>query len=82
MSGPPVKKFSQDAPVRGNDAERKFGSAVLVMAIIGGAVLTAAMGATSDVAGIAHAMLVPAACFVIILLFASRHWTGTRRMGR
>lgn len=25
MSGPPVKKFSQDAPVRGNDAERKFG---------------------------------------------------------
>ena len=51
-------------------------------AIIGGAVLTAAMGATSDVAGIAHAMLVPAACFVIILLFASRHWTGTRRMGR
>jgi len=65
-----------------DDAERKFGSAVLVMAIIGGAVLTAAMGATSDVAGIAHAMLVPAACFVIILLFASRHWTGTRRMGR
>lgn len=25
MSGPPVKKFSQDAPVRGNDAERRFG---------------------------------------------------------
>lgn len=63
-----------------DDAERKFGSAVLVMAIIGGAVLTAAMGATSDVAGIARAMLVPAACFVVILLFASRHWAGAPRM--
>ena len=66
--------------VEGRDnGERKLGSAVLVMAIIGGAVLTAAMGATSDVAGIAHAMLVPAACFVVILLFASRHWAGTPR---
>ncbi|MFC5581363.1 L-fucose:H+ symporter permease [Rhodanobacter terrae] len=63
-----------------DDAERKFGSAVLVMAIIGGAVLTAAMGATSDVAGIAHAMLVPAGCFVMVLLFASRHWAGARPM--
>jgi MFS transporter, FHS family, L-fucose permease len=65
-----------------DDAERKFGSAVLVMAIIGGAVLTAAMGATSDVAGIAHAMLVPAVCFAMVLLFASRHWAGARPMGR
>jgi L-fucose:H+ symporter permease len=65
-----------------DDAERKFGSAVLVMAIIGGAVLTAAMGATSDVAGIAHAMLVPAGCFAMVLLFASRHWAGPRPMGR
>ncbi len=64
---------------RRDDDERKFGSAVLVMAIIGGAVLTALMGASSDVAGIAHAMLVPAACFAVILLFASRHWTDTSR---
>ena len=56
-----------------NDNERKFGASVLVMAIIGGAVLTAAMGAASDLAGIAHAMLVPAICFVLILLFAVRH---------
>lgn len=61
-----------------DDAERKFGSSVLVMAIIGGAVLTALMGATSDVLGISYAMLVPAACFAIILLFAGRRWTGTR----
>jgi FHS family L-fucose permease-like MFS transporter len=61
-----------------DDAERKFGSSVLVMAIIGGAVLTAVMGATSDVLGISDAMLVPAACFAMILLFAGRRWTGTR----
>lgn len=67
--------FALGVEGRGN-GERKLGSAVLVMAIIGGAVLTAAMGATSDVVGIAHAMLVPAACFVVILLYAIRRWTG------
>ncbi|HEV7779009.1 MAG TPA: L-fucose:H+ symporter permease [Luteibacter sp.] len=61
-----------------DDDERKFGSAVLVMSIIGGAVLTAAMGAASDVAGIAHAMLVPGVCFVVVGLFAWRHWNPTR----
>jgi FHS family L-fucose permease-like MFS transporter len=40
------------------------------MAIIGGAVLTALMGAVSDAAGIARAMLVPLGCFVAVLVFA------------
>jgi FHS family L-fucose permease-like MFS transporter len=57
-----------------SDDERKFGAALLVMAIIGGAVLTAAMGVASDMVGIAHAMLVPAVCFVVIFLFAQRQW--------
>lgn len=57
-----------------SDDERKFGASLLVMAIIGGAVLTAAMGAASDRVGIAHAMLVPAACFVAIFLFAQQQW--------
>jgi FHS family L-fucose permease-like MFS transporter len=56
------------------DDERKFAAALLVMAIIGGAVLTAAMGVASDRVGIAHAMLVPAVCFIAILLFAQQHW--------
>jgi FHS family L-fucose permease-like MFS transporter len=56
------------------DDERKFAAALLVMAIIGGAVLTAAMGVASDCVGIAHAMLVPAVCFVAIFLFAQQHW--------
>lgn len=58
-----------------SDDERKFGAALLVMSIIGGAVLTAAMGAASDYAGIARAMLVPAVCFVAIFLFARQHWS-------
>ena len=57
-----------------SDDERKFGAALLVMSIIGGAVLTAVMGAASDAAGIAHAMLVPAVCFIAIFLFARQHW--------
>jgi FHS family L-fucose permease-like MFS transporter len=61
--------FALGVEGRGDD-ERKLGSAMLVMTIIGGAVLTAAMGAVSDAGGIARAMLVPAASFVVILLFA------------
>ena len=57
-----------------SDDERKFGAALLVMAIVGGAVLTAAMGVVSDRVGIAHAMLVPAVCFVAIFLFAQQQW--------
>jgi len=53
-----------------SDSERKLGASLLVMAIIGGAVLTALMGAVSDAAGIARAMLVPLGCFVAVLLFA------------
>ena len=55
-----------------DDDERKLGAALLVMAIIGGAVLTAAMGVASDRVGIAHAMLVPAVSFVAIFLFAQQ----------
>jgi len=53
-----------------NDSDRKLGASLLVMAIIGGAVLTALMGAVSDAAGIARAMLVPLGCFVAVLVFA------------
>ena len=55
-----------------DDDERKLGSALLVMTIIGGAVLTAAMGAVSDRAGIARALSVPALSFVVVMWFAWR----------
>ncbi|MBO9623838.1 MAG: L-fucose:H+ symporter permease [Sphingomonas sp.] len=49
----------------------KPASSLLVMAIIGGAVLTALMGLVSDKSGsILLAMLVPAGCFVAVLAFA------------
>ncbi|KAB7768464.1 L-fucose:H+ symporter permease [Xanthomonas maliensis] len=56
-----------------HDDARKLGSSLLVMAIIGGALLTAVMGAVSDVAGIHWAMAVPGICFAVILLFALRN---------
>jgi FHS family L-fucose permease-like MFS transporter len=60
--------------LRGFDDEaRKTASSFLVMAIIGGATLTAAMGALSDAMGIHRAMLVPIFCFAMVLLFA--HYT-------
>jgi FHS family L-fucose permease-like MFS transporter len=52
----------------------KPGASLIVMAIIGGAVLTAAMGLVSDQTGtIKAAMLVPAVCFVVVGLFAWLH---------
>ncbi|MEQ7874488.1 L-fucose:H+ symporter permease [Sphingomonas sp. ASV193] len=55
---------------------RRAGASLLVMAIIGGAALTALMGRVSDSAGIGMAMLVPAAAFLVILAFA----LGARRI--
>ncbi len=54
----------------------KPGASLLVMAIIGGAVLTAIMGYVSDVGSIRLAMLVPAACFLCIAAFARHHRRG------
>ena len=49
----------------------KPGASLLVMAIVGGAAITALMGWVSDASGsIAWAMLVPAGCFVAVLAFA------------
>ncbi|MEW9624120.1 L-fucose:H+ symporter permease [Rhodanobacter geophilus] len=62
-----------------DDDERKLGSALLVMTIIGGAVLTAAMGAVSDLAGIARALSVPALSFAVVAWFA---WRRLSHAGR
>ncbi len=55
-----------------DDEKRKLGSSLLVMSIIGGAILTAVMGATSDAFGIHWAMVVPLFSFAIVLTFARR----------
>ena len=61
-----------------DDEKRKLGSSLLVMSIIGGAILTAIMGATSDAFGIYWAMAVPLFCFAIILTFALRSSSEAR----
>lgn len=53
-----------------DDSERKLGASFLVMAIVGGALLTALIGGVSDVAGMAVGMAVPLGCFVVVFLFA------------
>jgi FHS family L-fucose permease-like MFS transporter len=59
--------------LRGLGPLTKLGSSLVVMAIIGGAVLTAVMGLISDQSGtIRLAMLVPAAAFLVIAGFAAR----------
>lgn len=59
------------ASIRGLGDLTKLGSSLIVMAIIGGAVFTALMGAISDATGLIRiAMLVPAACFIVVAGFA------------
>lgn len=55
--------------LRGLGPLTKTGSSLLVMSIIGGAVLTALMGAVSDATAISTAILVPCACFLVVALF-------------
>lgn len=53
---------------------RRAGASLIVMAIIGGAGLTALMGLVSDLAGITNAMLVPVVSFAVVAAFA--WWAG------
>ena len=56
--------------VSGLGEVRKLASSLLVMAIVGGALLTPAMGALSGLAGINWSMAVPLVCFAVVLGFA------------
>ncbi|WP_443970663.1 L-fucose:H+ symporter permease [Sphingobium sp. CR28] len=56
--------------VEGLGPLRRAGASLIIMAIVGGAVLTGAMGYVSDHMGIATAMLIPAFCFVMVAAFA------------
>jgi FHS family L-fucose permease-like MFS transporter len=56
--------------IKGLGEQSKAGSSLLVMAIIGGAVLTALMGWVSDISSIHTAVLVPLGCFAIIAAYA------------
>lgn len=58
--------------VRGLGQDTKIGGSGLIMAILGGAVLTAIQGAVSDTTGSIHlAFFVPMGCFVVIAIYGS-----------
>jgi FHS family L-fucose permease-like MFS transporter len=65
--------------IRGLGPLTKTGSSFLVMSIVGGAVLTAVMGAISDVSAINFAVLVPCACFAVVGLFGLSAGRTTRQ---
>jgi FHS family L-fucose permease-like MFS transporter len=54
--------------------DTKIAGAGLIMAILGGAVLTAIQGGVSDALGIEMAYLVPLACFLVIAYYGVRGW--------
>lgn len=54
----------------GHAGDAKIGASGLIMAILGGAVLTPIQGLVSDAAGINCSYLVPAFCFAVVLMYA------------
>ncbi len=51
--------------------DTKLGSSLIVMSIVGGAIIPAAMGALSDSAGIQTALWIPVVCYAVVLYFAT-----------
>jgi FHS family L-fucose permease-like MFS transporter len=60
---------------KGLGTRTKTGAALIVMAIIGGALITLAMGRVADQVSIAAAYMVPGVCFLGIALYA---WLGSQ----
>ena len=60
----------EDPKAGGRPGDAKIGASGLIMAILGGALLTPLQALVSDAAGIHLAYLVPMGCFVVVLLFA------------
>ncbi len=59
--------------IHGLGKHTKQGASILIMSIVGGAIIPLAMGILSDGFSMQTAYLVPAACFVVVLLFALRN---------
>jgi FHS family L-fucose permease-like MFS transporter len=55
--------------LRGLGHHTKSGSSFLVMAVVGGAIVPPLMGLVSEASSINIAMLVPAVCFAVVMLF-------------
>jgi len=59
--------------IRGLGSKTKEGSSLIIMSIVGGAVFPVIMGRVSDLSSIQTAYLVPACCFIVVLLFALKN---------
>ena len=53
-----------------NDDKMKVGSSGLIMAILGGALITPLQGAIIDVSGVSLSYLIPLVCFVVVAAYA------------
>jgi FHS family L-fucose permease-like MFS transporter len=59
--------------VAGLGADTKVGGSGLIMAILGGAVLTALQGIVSDATGSIHlSFIIPLLCFIVVLAYGIR----------
>jgi len=54
----------------GHEEEARLGTALMIMSIIGGAIITAIMGRVADIYSVMNAYFVPAACFAAVLIYA------------
>jgi len=58
--------------IKGLGRDTKFGSSLIVMSIVGGAVLPPLFGYISDISGdIRHGHIVTMICFIVVLIFAT-----------
>jgi FHS family L-fucose permease-like MFS transporter len=58
--------------------ETANGSALLCMAIVGGAIIPVIYGATADAVGLGHALAVPAVCYLVIAAYG---WLAANGLG-
>jgi FHS family L-fucose permease-like MFS transporter len=65
--------------IRGLGEHTKFGSSLIVMAIVGGAVLPLAMGWLADRFSMHASFTVPLICFVYVMLYAA-FWPALERL--
>jgi FHS family L-fucose permease-like MFS transporter len=66
--------------IRGLGADTKFGSSLIIMSIVGGAILPPAMGFIADISNdIQVGYIVPLICFVVVFLFGVKgHKIGNK----
>lgn len=58
--------------IKGLGADTKFGSSLLIMAIVGGAVIPPLMGLISDNSNIQMAYILPLICFAVVVWFGTK----------